>query len=726
MYKIKQAITFFKKIDYRHYILSAITIIFLLFSIFYFKYAMGRIAESLKDLRTSAMYYINELFELDLHAELTILNFSKMPFEMPFNLPNTWEEFKQLWILYWHTFVSKENFDGYLIFLSDVFYYLSKILMVLMPFMMIFIIIMNRKIPINNDYNKDSKALKWWKLNIEKKIYLPVKKWFTEFIEFTKENKFYLKLWLVIWLYNFNLIAIFIEFLAYYLYFVSSFDTISLYIQFLKLLMDLSVMIDFIPIIGWILITLFIINKIRRKIGYSRLEHMERKDRGFINERPIVLMLNGTMGSKKTTIITDIALSQEIMLRDKAFELLLENDLKFPFFSWIVLENDLKKAIERHSVYNLATCKRYVWSKARKFRKHPHKKNIFMYDYERYGMTYNDELTITNIWDVIESYAQLYFVYIIQSSLILSNYSIRVDNILDDCGNFPLWDVDLFKRSPHLQEAYSRHAHIMDFDMLRLGKKVIDYNDKADCFEFGVINITEIGKERGNAIELREIKKSDMSANQKNDLFNTWLKMIRHSATIDNFPFVKVITDDQRPESWGADARDLCELVYIDKCSDMKLAMPLFSFEDLLLNWIKDKFTAKYYEYRFSRGDNTLPMYLFHGLVGKINRYLKGVYNTFGYYKINTTIESGRQNGDTKDGKYYIMFKKVYSKRFSTDCFSDFFNQKALRSELGLDDLQEFETEKASFEEMLLENSYFFADLIKIMEEDEINRIIDK
>lgn len=59
-------------------------------------------------------------------------------------------------------------------------------------------------------------------------------------------------------------------------------------------------------------------------------------------------------------------------------------------------------------------------------------------------------------------------------------------------------------------------------------------------------------------LELREIKKGSDDTNQKNDLFNSWLKMCRHSATVDNFPFIKVFTDEQRPESWGADARDLC------------------------------------------------------------------------------------------------------------------------------------------------------------------------
>lgn len=712
--KLKQLL----KVDYRHYICVTITIIFLILAIFYFKYAMPRLIESFIDLGNSAKYYISELFELGLTGNITINDFTKQPFKLPWNLPNSWEEFKILWSDYWNLFITKENFIGYLNWLGDFLYYLSKILVMVMPLFILLVILLNRQIKQNNDYNKDTKALKWWKLNIEKKIYLPVKNWILDFIHFINENAFYKKLWLVIWMYNFNVLTMILEFFAYYLYFVASFDLVSLYIQFLKLLMDSSIAIDFIPTICWIIIAMAIFHAIRKRIGYSRLNHMEHKDRGFINERPIVIMLCGTMGKKKTTIITDMALSQEIMFRDKAFEKILECDLKFPFFPWINLENSLKQAIENHSVYNLATCRRFAKSKYLKWRKKPNKQNIFMYDFERYGLFYDNKLSVVDIWKVIEDYVQLYFVYIIQSSLLISNYSIRTDNIMEDLGNFPLWNTDLFKRDSRMLDAYSRHAHILDFDSLRLGKKVIEDNKNADMFEFGVINITEIGKERGNNLELQQVKKNDETTNQKNDLFNAWLKMVRHSATIDNFPFVKVICDEQRPESWGADARDLCEIVYIDDCSPMNLAMPFFALEDFISQIVLDKFTAKYYEYRFNRADNTLPMYLYHGFAALLNKYLKSTYNTFGYYKLKVSVESGTQDGQAKESKYYLMSKKIYSRRFSTDCFSDYFHEKALRSYIGIDDLNEFATEKASFEEMMQENSYFFNDLTKLRKRD--------
>jgi response regulator RpfG family c-di-GMP phosphodiesterase len=60
----------------------------------------------------------------------------------------------------------------------------------------------------------------------------------------------------------------------------------------------------------------------RKRIGLSHLRWLEARNCGFINDLPIVSMTCGSMGKKKTTIITDMALSEEVMLRQKAVELL--------------------------------------------------------------------------------------------------------------------------------------------------------------------------------------------------------------------------------------------------------------------------------------------------------------------------------------------------------------------------------------------------------------------
>ena len=96
-----------------------------------------------------------------------------------------------------------------------------------------------------------------------------------------------------------------------------------------------------------------------------------------------------------------------------------------------------------------------------------------------------------------------------------------------------------------------------------------------------------------------------------------------------------------------------------------------------------------------------------------MHNYYTRTYNTFGYFTLDIQIESGTQDGQFEERKYYLMTKKIYSKRFSTDCFSDFFATKSIKSPIGINDLTEYGTEKATFEELKEQNSYFINDLIE-------------
>lgn len=716
-----------KKINLNHVICVGITLVIIAIGTLRFWNSLGRIIESVRDVGLSVAYYVCELFELPVKVSPTVNELPVIPFfgfTVPtaitpiVSLPETWAAFKVKWVIYWQMWVSVSNFNGYLGVLAKILYVISKIIVLALPIVLCVVIAVRQLLKTeNNDYDKDSKALKSFK-RFTAKVYTPAKDKITSFFGFVRERKYYYVTWLCLAGLFFNVFVAGIEFIAYYLYFVVSFDFVNLYKQLYKLCLDLYPPFVFIPWWAWVVIALIVLDKIRKTIAYARLNHYERRNRGFINARPIVYMVCGTMGKKKTTTITDMALSQEVMFRDKAFEKILENDLKFPYFPWINLENELKRAMEYHEVYNLATVRVFVAKKRKRFMKSSTNDKIFGYDFTRYATSYDDKLKTTNVWETIETYSQLYFIYVIQSSLLISNYSVRVDGVLSDLGNFPLWNADFFKRDSKLSDSYSRHAHILDFDSLRLGRKVIENNVNANNFEFGVVVITEVGKERGNSLELSEKKKKDETANQKNDLFNSWLKMVRHSATVDNFPFVRVITDEQRPESWGADARDLCEIVHIRESGETRLAMPFFALAELVCGWLFDKFTGFYYDYRYARADNTLPLYLLKGFTARLQAYYKRIYNRFGYCKLSVEVESGTQNGQAEENAYYLMSKKIYSKRFSTDCFSDFFTAKALRSLVGIDDLSEYATEKATFDELSMQNSYFVNDLLDGLKND--------
>ena len=730
---MKRILNFFKKLSYRHYICLFITVSFLLISLFSFPYAFMRFGESARDFFVSIAYYFCDLFVGDANPIVPTVNeYSQTPITVPFNLPETWEEFQVAWSLYWQRFVTPENFYAYLSLIFNILYWTSYIAAMLLPvFLILALILRNQYTKQNNCYNQDTLPLRLWK-RFSAKVKEPTVAWIKSFFAFLREEKKkkngkyrrvrpWILIWILIWSFSFNLITVVVEAVAWYLYFCSSFDFLTLYRQVYKLLRDLLPMIDFVPIPVWAVLGIVIFDILRKKTGYQILAFLEACNRAFIKILSIVIIICGTMGKKKTTVLTDIGLSQEIMFRDEAFKRILENDLKFSNFPWVMLENELKRAFKYHEIYNLATVRKFIYKKRHRWLKSDKpREKIFDYDYKKYGLYYNNALYLEDVWEVLEKYSQLYFIYVIKSSLLISNYSVSVSNVLSDVGNFPLWNSDFFKRDSRLIEAFYRHSHIVDFDALRLGKLVLERNPLANSFDFGCILITEIGKERGNTLELQEKKKKDEGTNQKNDLFNSWLKMVRHSATVDYYPFVKVFTDDQRPESWGADARQLAQILHIQETEERRLAMPGFALEALIHDLLWLKFRSTYYDFRHNRGDNCLFMYAFHNLLGLIHGHYQRIYNTFGFSRVRIGVEDGRQDGVVKEHWYYLCDKKIYAKRFATDAFADFFTYKNISSAYGINDLPEFRTEKAGLDELAREHSYFVQDLLVGMLQNEI------
>lgn len=605
----------------------------------------------------------------------------------------------------------------------------------------------------NNDYNKDTRSLKYFKA-VSSKTYVPTKRYFTSLWEYITIGSFtqngdtmtarfrfpYLKIWLLIWLFNFNVFAVGLSAVATALYFSISFDFVALY-HFLytafRLLLPAFLTIPF-PV--WIVVALWLVDRWRKKKALQRLRHMENMNKGFILDRSICTMLVGTMGKGKTTLVTDISLSTEAIFRNKAYELMLECDLKFPNFPYIVLENELKQAMDDGVVFNLASCGEWITA-------HENNDYYFSYDWEKYGLHYDDKKTLVPLWDVLRDYCKLYFIYIVNSSLIISNYAIRTDARKHDLGNMPLWDCDFFNRDSKTLHNISRQSHILDFDMLRLGKKLIADNKHANAFEFGVVAITETGKERGNQFKDKEIKetvsqlratikdldraKADNSTHKKQlaeltdratqltDKFNDSLKLIRHKCTVMGFPFARVFLDEQRPESLGADARDLCEIVHIRGKSELRLAMPFYFVGELVYAFIFPKFSGAYAEYRFNRGDNTLIMYGFKKLGACVHSAYSRIYNRFGYSVVALAVEDASTGQVLKESSYYLSNKKIYSNRFSTDAYGDIFADGLKKVKLGLDDIPEYETHKASEAELKSQNSYFINDIVRNANKEE-------
>ena len=693
----------------------ALTIAFILLGAFVFRVAYCRTIEALIDLYGSFKYYFCVLFGFETEVLPSVTDYSKVMGRMLI-LPSDFESFKVNATTYFSILFSKKNF---LLWLSEIRAKVSiwaRVLTIFLPCVVVLIIVVKRIYATpNTRHNKDTFPLRIYK-TVTMYTTEPLKQFVRQYAAFVKEHNFIWIVWLIIWSFNLNFATVVTEFFAFYFYFAVSFDFKAIYTQIVKLFIDLQVIVKHVPL--WIILVFvwLIFERWRKNLALAKLRRMENANRGFINDLPIVSMTCGSMGKKKTTIITDMALSQEVMFRNVAYGKLQETDMKFPNFGWIAFEMELRKCMEHGTVYNLATVKEWIKVKRARYEKHHNDLlQLYGYDSERYGLYYRDGLKTSYIFDVLSTYAQLYFIYVIQSSLIVANYSIREDNRLIDGGNFPIWSTDFFSKNPRP----SRHAHILDFDILRLGKKVLENNPSAGSFEFGVVAITEVGKERGNNLELKEVKKGTEETNQKNDLFNSWLKMCRHSATVDNYPFIKVFTDEQRPSSWGADARELCDIVHIVSSGNTRLALPFFTVEDMLNEWLFNRFINLYEDFRFNRGDNTLLIYLLKKVTAIVYRRNAVIYNTYGYSISNIEKERGTMDGKTEKKKYYLMNKKIYSQRFSTDCFSDYFNELAKGTHIGMNDYTEYATEKASVQELKRQNSYFINSLYTSNEKDE-------
>lgn len=326
------------------------------------------------------------------------------------------------------------------------------------------------------------------------------------------------------------------------------------------------------------------------------------------------------------------------------------------------------------------------------------------------------------LFDVLTDYCDAFFIYYMTKSMILGNYSIREDGIMQDEGNLPLWDYDFFNRSPLYEADFSYYANILDFDILRKGKKIVKGSKLADTFEFGIVTITELDKERGNTLDTKELKKNVEETNQKNDYFNYSPKMGRHPATVLYKYFVRFLVDQQRAMKTDADFREICDkVVNIEDVKERRLAMPLFFIEEILYGIIAPHYTAMYESYRFRRGDNSLLMYFLRNTLGRFVNWYDRIYNLFGYDLLTLSSESGKLDGSniTKD-KWHLSYKKDLAHRYATDCYKQFFRNKSAQKDIGLPDYKTFADVNATADELLQMNSYFIRDMVdKICNEKE-------
>ena len=338
------------------------------------------------------------------------------------------------------------------------------------------------------------------------------------------------------------------------------------------------------------------------------------------------------------------------------------------------------------------------------------KLSMFGESFEDYG-SWSDGLSLADVINTFRTYSKLFLVYYLNSALLYSNYSVRYDYGYSDIGNFPIYHSDFFN-SPVYDSMHddSVFSHILDFDFLRLGKKLIEDNQLSNVFDFGFFAITEIGKERGNQLTTQGMKRSDDETNQKNDYFNAFIKLIRHTSTINHYPYSKILVDEQRPESLEADMRELFDIISIKKSDEYKCMFPIY-FERVFIEWSINLFDQYNLDRIFYRSNDSLKYYLARKFTSWIYGINERILNKYGLYKCRLEVSHGMLD-DKSEHKYYLMLKKIYSDRFKTDAYQAFFD--ASRSEdIGIGDVPTYESTRATIAELQAQNSYFIRDLSK-------------
>jgi hypothetical protein len=574
--------------------------------------------------------------------------------------------------------------------------------------------------PNNLAINAVSKPLRAYR-RFSFNVLHPIKMYIIHFYHFII-GKWYLK-WSLIFLFSLSigLVQVAFDLVSWYFYFVASFDWYSIYQFLVVAFIDLYAFLTFFPLWVYFLLAYFIFDLIRKNIAFQRLDHFENYDKGFINSTGMVVFIDGTPGSGKTELMTDMVLSNDQIFRDDVFSIMKEIDSLFPHFPFRSLEVDVENNMSKGLFHNRSQVSKYFSDKFAAGEYYGYDLNIFD-EWSYVG------LELEHISSALIDYAQAYFCYVMSCSFLMSNYSIRTDGIKVEKGHFPLWNYEFF-REDFKRYVYSRTSKNIPVDALRFGRQVIENNPDSYVLDNCIISFTEIDKERGNQFDINKHDPKEKKANLQNDKFNISLKLGRHPATLRFRTLFKFYCDSQRVGSVNSDLHELSSThIHVSKKDEFRLSLPLYLIEPAICEWLLVLLEKIYYRFRFNRSDDTLFINFIRVLKSWIYRYYHLRLNTFGYWPLSLLISDGSLKEEmNQPQKYFLMKKKIHSDRYSTDAYSEFFKEKYVIQNRGFIDLPEFETTKANPNELRYQKSYFvnILDRVKDDDQDDFSNLVE-
>ena len=717
-----------------HAITWVLLIVSVLFGIFYFGMPIiKRLWMAICDLgRSLAAYGILLFTWKDGVITPTVQQF---PQEMDTVLPLSWEELELFLGVWWNIFKSGKNMLAYLwLAFEKIALFFSYLSLMILPILALFFVLWLTHRSIDNKHAKDTKALKvfekirrvtWWKCKAAISFY----------IGFVKTHWCYCLPLLLIWAYNLNILTIAFEAVAwiFYVAWAGSLEGIlNIFVQVAKFAVDFSVVALFIPGWCWWIIIYWLFTRWRHKRGMKALERCIEQDYEFIDRYPGALFVTGKQRSKKTSMLAMLKMLFERIFRKKADEKMLLRDKQFPFFPWINLEKFIEKNRCEHKIYMLYHCRRVIrWlrkierlpagpQRDRYFsilkKKYNYTWDDFYFGYDvAYGLEYDDGLMKVHLYEALEMYAQLYFVYRQSTPLDLSNLAIREDFEWEDHGNFPIFDGDLLKRDASESAAASKYSHVIDFDGFRPGLKFDPDNPNRNAIEHGIGVVQEVDKERKNSKTRSSAgNKGDGElglATQDNDGFEIDLKVRGQVALVDNVDFWVWLIDAQRVGDLGASNAELTNQIFIKGRAEEQLVLPFFEIEDLLFEWLTKIYNGIHRWFRLRKGSNTLLHHILKLFYEPFFKAHDRIEKKFTAWKLRVKVTDGGDGEELGVEHFWILSYVTYRDRFASDVCKAFYEYRFAKSPRGIDDIECYTETDTNVKMMIKQNSYFAEDM---------------
>lgn len=602
------------------------------------------------------------------------------------------------------------NGGTYSRFFVNLLILLTKAMTITMIVVPIFILI--KKVVVllymktNNKHGKDTLPLKAFK-GLSRFTITPTVSYTKGFVNYLKDSKILKVLLIIIWVLNLNILSIILPLIPFYIYFCFSFDFTALY-EILKYSILNTKYIAILSPFVLVPVGLWIVDKWRQKHAIKRLQGFEEYNQAQLDVADMETCKVGVQGSGKTKNVTNDALSWSVKFTNEAEKRKRICRDMFPHFPWLLFELDIEKGILEERIFNLVTCKDRVIEIESAYNNVEH--DLFGYNADLYGMNYYNGIAVEKLFNVLANYAKLHLIYVCQSSFIISNYAIREDKVPMTEGNTIRWNCDFFDFEKDFDKD-SYYSKILNFDLLRMGKKIID-NKESNSLEFGILCIAEADKEQKNAPTTLKDSTDSAYANPKNDGITMTEKLGRHmGAEIMGFCFYKELKDSQRVMSVGADARELCTIEHMLRPSKEKNTLPFFFIEKSIM-WLANKLFVNFDdEIRYRRGDNTLIHYFLKYIHKKAFDIYYRRKNRFGYKVGTREIEEGTLDSERRTVKMYECNAKLFSDRYKTDSHLDFFENRVRESESGILKFNSYSGTKMKESEQEQQNSYCYLDM---------------